>query len=137
MRRLFSSKELAICATPIDQNDTNPTVRECFLGFCVLASTDMSYFEPPAKSLITKKILCYSVFPKGYILVTSLAEGKPLNVIWDDLTLPQKDHVRAQCRKAISILRSKSIWIADTGKQNVLFQGQMPSRWYILSRWAC
>lgn len=35
---------------PIDQNDTNPTVRECFLGFCVLASTDSSYFETPPVS---------------------------------------------------------------------------------------
>lgn len=51
----------------------------------------------------------------------SIAEGEPLNIIWDDLTLLQKNHVRVQCRKAVSILRSKSIWIADTGKQNVLF----------------
>lgn len=73
------------------------------------------------KILERGEILCSSVFPKGYILVISMAEGEPLNVIWDDLTLPQKNHVRAHCRKAISILRSKSIWIADTGKQNVLF----------------
>ena len=50
--------------------------------------------------------------------MVSMAEGESLNVIWDDLPLVQKNHVHAQCRKAVSILRRQSIWIA---RQDVPF----------------
>ena len=34
-------------SAPVDQNSTNPTVRECFVGFCALSSADYGYTEAP------------------------------------------------------------------------------------------
>lgn len=41
--------------------------------------------------------------------MVSMAEGESLNVIWDGLPLPPKNHVHAQSRKAVSILRRQSV----------------------------
>lgn len=61
---VFIKRAADLCfeiSTPIDQNDTNPTVRECFLGFCVLASTDSNYFEPPGfNSRLVSLLLLFS-----------------------------------------------------------------------------
>ena len=67
------------------------------------------------------EILCSSVFPREHILVISMAEGEPISTIWHELSMPQKIRIRDQCRKAISILRQKNLYIWDTGKQNVLY----------------
>lgn len=68
------------------------------------------------------EILCSSVFPRGYILVLSIVPGEPISTMWHELSVAQKTRVRDQCRKAISILRQKGIYIWDTGKRNVLYE---------------
>lgn len=68
------------------------------------------------------EIVCSSLFPRGYILVLSIVPGEPISTMWHELSAAQKIHVRDQCRKAISILRQKGIYIWDTGKRNVLYE---------------
>jgi hypothetical protein len=66
-------------------------------------------------------IICSSVFPVGYILIVSSVKGEQLACLWDQLDLGEKDHIRHQCREAISVLRSFHIWLADAGKHNVIY----------------
>lgn len=67
------------------------------------------------------EITCSSIFPKGYILVLSMVQGEQLSNVWDNLSLPVKNHVREQCRKAVRILRRIPIYSCDAGKHNILF----------------
>lgn len=66
-------------------------------------------------------IICSSIFPAGYILIISSVEGEQLGGLWDQLDSGEKDHIRQQCREAISVLRSFHIWLADAGKHNVIY----------------
>ena len=66
-------------------------------------------------------IICSSVFPVGYILIVSSVKGEQLAGLWDQLNFEEKDHIRQECRKAISVLRSFHIWLADAGKHNVIY----------------
>ncbi|PGG96352.1 hypothetical protein AJ79_09625 [Helicocarpus griseus UAMH5409] len=67
------------------------------------------------------EITCSSLFPAGNILVITLVEGEKLSDVWEGLTIPEKNRVRDQCRKAVSILRTIPIYCSDAGKHNVLY----------------
>jgi hypothetical protein len=66
-------------------------------------------------------IMSSSVFPSGYILIITFAEGELLAGLWDQISHGEQEHIRKECRKAISVLRSFRIWLADSGKHNVLY----------------
>lgn len=50
-----------------------------------------------------------------------MVQGEQLSGLWDRLDLAEKNHVLTQRREAISIFRSIGIWVADSGKHNVLY----------------
>jgi hypothetical protein len=47
--------------------------------------------------------------------------GERLTGLWDDLDFAGKRYIYYQCRNAISVLRAMNIWLADSGKHNVLY----------------
>lgn len=66
-------------------------------------------------------IVSSSIFPTGHILIITFVEGEQLAGLWDQLDAAEKEHIRQECRKAVSVLRSLQVWLADSGKHNVLY----------------
>lgn len=74
-----------------------------------------------AKLIGWGRIVCSSLFPMGNTLVLEKRRGQVLSDVWPHLNLDERNHVQSECMKAIGILRSVSIRLADAGKHNVLF----------------
>lgn len=67
------------------------------------------------------KICCSSIFPQGYIIVTTKVNGERLDQQWDQLSGSVKEHIRSEIYKAIKVLRRASTIVVDSGKHNVLY----------------
>lgn len=74
-----------------------------------------------AKLIGWGRIICSSIFSTGNTLLLERRPGLKLADVWSDLTLAEKTHVQNECMKAIALLRSVSIRLADAGQHNVLF----------------
>jgi hypothetical protein len=74
-----------------------------------------------ANPILSGDILCSSLFPTGRTLVLPYKDGRILAQIWNELSEQERNHVRAECEKAIRILRSLSIRVVDAGKHNILY----------------
>lgn len=67
-------------------------------------------------------IICSSVFPVGYVLI-SFVEGEQLSNIWDQSAMEKQD-ILLKCREAVTVLRSLRIRVRDSGKHNDLYSRQ-------------
>ncbi|EHA21124.1 hypothetical protein ASPNIDRAFT_123131, partial [Aspergillus niger ATCC 1015] len=66
-------------------------------------------------------IWCFSLFPKGNILIISKVQGEPLTSQWTTLSPSSKPHIHSEVYKAIKVLRELSLVCIDAGMHNVLY----------------
>ncbi|PYI10207.1 hypothetical protein BO78DRAFT_306364 [Aspergillus sclerotiicarbonarius CBS 121057] len=73
-------------------------------------------------SLLTHgKILCSSVFPKGFIIIMTKVNGESIDKYWDKIPGNIKENIRVEIYEAIKVLRSIGLIVVDCGQHNVLY----------------
>ncbi|KAJ5179141.1 hypothetical protein N7492_002351 [Penicillium capsulatum] len=102
-----------------------PDLAQCSSNECMvydkLTSIQSAHANVFAKLIGWGRIVCSSLFPAGDALLLEKRPGLVLETVWRDLTSVERAHVQSECMKAIGLLRSISIRLADAGKRNVLF----------------
>ncbi|KAJ5279315.1 hypothetical protein N7478_004687 [Penicillium angulare] len=66
-------------------------------------------------------IICSSVFPFGFALITEPKDGSRLDEIWHTLSETERIFIQSECLIAINALRQVSVRLDDAGQHNILY----------------